>query len=37
MGYAIIGVRRSYYPADEVTGKREDAGVMAKSITLEAQ
>jgi ribosomal-protein-alanine N-acetyltransferase len=37
MGYAIIGVRRAYYPADEVTGKREDAGVMAKSITLEAQ
>jgi ribosomal-protein-alanine N-acetyltransferase len=37
MGYAIIGVRRGYYPADEVTGKREDAGVMAKSITLEAQ
>jgi ribosomal-protein-alanine N-acetyltransferase len=36
MGYAIIGVRRAYYPADEVTGKREDAGVMAKSITLEA-
>ena len=37
MGYAISGVRRDYYPADEVTGKREDAGVMAKSITLEAQ
>jgi [ribosomal protein S18]-alanine N-acetyltransferase len=37
MGYAIIGVRRGYYPADEVTGKREDAGVMAKSITLETQ
>ena len=37
MGYAIIGVRTDYYPADEVTGKREDAGVMAKSITLEAQ
>ncbi len=37
LGYAIIGVRRGYYPADEVTGKREDAGVMAKSITLEAQ
>ncbi len=37
MGYAIIGVRRAYYPIDEATGKREDAGVMAKSITLEAQ
>jgi ribosomal-protein-alanine N-acetyltransferase len=37
MGYTIIGVRRAYYPADEATGKREDAGVMAKSITLEAQ
>ena len=37
MGYAIIGVRRAYYPADEATGIREDAGVMAKSITLEAQ
>jgi ribosomal-protein-alanine N-acetyltransferase len=37
MGYSIIGVRRAYYPADEVTGKREDAGVMAKLITLEAQ
>jgi [ribosomal protein S18]-alanine N-acetyltransferase len=37
MGYAIIGVRKAYYPADEVTGKREDAGVMAKSITLGAQ
>jgi ribosomal-protein-alanine N-acetyltransferase len=36
MGYGIIGVRKAYYPADEVTGKREDAGVMAKSITLEA-
>ena len=37
MGYAIIGVRRAYYPADETTGKREDADVMAKSITLEAR
>lgn len=37
MGYTIIGVRRGYYPADEITGKREDAGVMAKSITLEVQ
>jgi ribosomal-protein-alanine N-acetyltransferase len=37
MGYAIIGVRIGYYPADEVTGTREDAGVMAKSITLESQ
>jgi ribosomal-protein-alanine N-acetyltransferase len=37
MGYGIIGVRKAYYPADEVTGKREDAGVMAKSITLDAQ
>jgi ribosomal-protein-alanine N-acetyltransferase len=36
LGYNIIGVRRAYYPADAVTGKREDAGVMAKSITLEA-
>jgi ribosomal-protein-alanine N-acetyltransferase len=36
MGYGIIGVRRAYYPADAVTGQREDAGVMAKSITLEA-
>lgn len=34
MGYTIIGVRKEYYPADEVSGKREDAGVMAKSITL---
>lgn len=34
MGYNIIGVRKGYYPADEVTGNREDAGVMAKSITL---
>jgi [ribosomal protein S18]-alanine N-acetyltransferase len=37
MGYGIIGVRKAYYPADEVTGKREDAGVMAKSIALDAQ
>jgi ribosomal-protein-alanine N-acetyltransferase len=37
MGYNIIGVRRAYYPADAVTGEREDAGVMAKSITLNAQ
>jgi ribosomal-protein-alanine N-acetyltransferase len=36
MGYNIIGLRREYYPADAATGKREDAGVMAKSITLEA-
>lgn len=36
MGYTIIGLRREYYPADAATGKREDAGVMAKSITLEA-
>lgn len=34
MGYGIIGVRKEYYPADEIGGKREDAGVMAKSITL---
>ena len=37
MGYAIIGMRRAYYPADDLTGQREDAGVMAKSITLVAQ
>jgi ribosomal-protein-alanine N-acetyltransferase len=37
MGYAIIGVRRGYYPADKVTGEREDGSVMAKSINLEAQ
>ncbi len=37
MGYSIIGVRRAYYPADQVTGQREDAGVMAKSITLATQ
>jgi ribosomal-protein-alanine N-acetyltransferase len=37
MGYNIIGLRREYYPADVASGKREDAGVMAKSITLEAQ
>jgi ribosomal-protein-alanine N-acetyltransferase len=36
MGYAIIGVRRAYYPADEASGEREDASVMAKSFTLEA-
>jgi ribosomal-protein-alanine N-acetyltransferase len=34
VGYETIGVRRGYYPADESTGQREDAQVMAKSINL---
>ena len=36
LGYEQIGVRKNYYPADSITGKREDALVMAKSIKLEA-
>jgi len=34
LGYETIGVRKGYYPADESTGQREDAQVMAKSINL---
>ena len=36
MGFATIGLRQAYYPADAVAGGREDASVMAKSFTLEA-
>jgi ribosomal-protein-alanine N-acetyltransferase len=34
LGYAKIGLRKNYYPADSQTGSREDAIVMAKSIKL---
>ena len=34
LGYAEIGLRKNYYPADSQTGSREDAIVMAKSIKL---
>ena len=34
LGYEQIGVRKNYYPADEQSGAREDALVMAKSIKL---
>ena len=34
LGYAEIGLRKNYYPADSQTGVREDAIVMAKSIKL---
>ena len=34
LGYQTIGVRKAYYPADQATGQREDAQVMAKSINL---
>lgn len=36
MGFATIGLRKAYYPADSLSGGREDASVMAKSFTLEA-
>ena len=35
LGYAQIGMRKNYYPADPQLGTREDALVMAKSIKLE--
>lgn len=35
LGYEQIGLRKNYYPANEQTGAREDALVMAKSIKLE--
>jgi ribosomal-protein-alanine N-acetyltransferase len=34
LGYEEIGVRKGYYPADQSTGVREDAIVLAKSIKL---
>jgi ribosomal-protein-alanine N-acetyltransferase len=34
--YEQIGLRKNYYPADSISGLREDALVMAKSIKLEA-
>lgn len=34
LGYEQIGLRKGYYPADSVSGNREDALVMAKSIKL---
>jgi ribosomal-protein-alanine N-acetyltransferase len=36
LGYEQIGVRKNYYPVDVVSGVREDALVLAKSIKLEA-
>ncbi|QWD08314.1 ribosomal protein S18-alanine N-acetyltransferase [Polynucleobacter paneuropaeus] len=36
LGYEKIGVRKDYYPADQASGQREDAQVMAKSINLSA-
>jgi ribosomal-protein-alanine N-acetyltransferase len=35
LAYEQIGLRKAYYPADAVTGSREDALVLAKSIKLE--
>jgi ribosomal-protein-alanine N-acetyltransferase len=34
LGYEQIGVRKQYYPADSISGMREDALVMVKSIKL---
>ena len=34
LGFEEIGVRKGYYPADQSTGAREDAIVLAKSIKL---
>jgi ribosomal-protein-alanine N-acetyltransferase len=34
LGYEQIGVRKNYYPVDAVSGLREDAWVLAKSIKL---
>lgn len=34
LGYEEIGIRKGYYPADNATGMREDALVLAKSIKL---
>lgn len=36
LGYEQIGIRKNYYPVDSVSGLREDALVLAKSIKLEA-
>ena len=36
LGYEQIGLRKNYYPVDNISGLREDALVMAKSIKLEA-
>lgn len=35
LGYEQIGLRKAYYPVDQITGSREDALVLAKSIKLE--
>ena len=35
LGYEQIGIRKGYYPADKMSGTREDALVLAKSIKLE--
>ena len=35
LGYEQIGMRKNYYPVDAVSGLREDAWVLAKSIKLE--
>ena len=35
LGYEQIGIRKGYYPADQASGTREDALVLAKSIKLE--
>jgi ribosomal-protein-alanine N-acetyltransferase len=34
LDYEQIGIRKAYYPADNNTGTREDALVLAKSIKL---
>jgi len=36
LGYEQIGIRKGYYPADQASGTREDALVLAKSIRLES-
>ena len=36
LGYEQIGLRKNYYPVNTVSGLREDALVLAKSIKLEA-
>ena len=35
LGYEQIGLRKAYYPVDQITSSREDALVLAKSIKLE--
>jgi ribosomal-protein-alanine N-acetyltransferase len=35
LGFELIGQRKEYYPVDALSGVREDAEVMAKSLKID--